>query len=120
MSIVSFGNSEEKKIPVTKLSRIKSIKEIQKNLIFDDEDLEKPYFPDRSISSSAVTFELSINGDCIPYTVNRYLRAYQREGAQFLYGHYAQKRGCVLGDDMGLGKTIQVTVPTSCYSNGQH
>ncbi|XP_029413042.1 DNA excision repair protein ERCC-6-like 2 isoform X3 [Nannospalax galili] len=38
----------------------------------------------------------------------KYLRDYQREGAQFLYGHYIQGRGCILGDDMGLGKTVQV------------
>ncbi|EOB00862.1 Putative DNA repair and recombination protein RAD26-like, partial [Anas platyrhynchos] len=69
---------------------------------------EKPYFPDRNLLSSAVAFKLSDNGDFIPYTINRYLRDYQREGAQFLYGHYANKRGCILGDDMGLGKTTQV------------
>ncbi|XP_063043760.1 DNA excision repair protein ERCC-6-like 2 [Engraulis encrasicolus] len=44
----------------------------------------------------------------IPYTINRYLRDYQREGAQFLFDNYMKSRGCVLGDDMGLGKTVQV------------
>lgn len=57
-----------------------------------------------------MAFKLSDNGDFIPYTINRYLRDYQREGVQFLYGHYANKRGCILGDDMGLGKTIQVFI----------
>ncbi|KAM6964869.1 DNA excision repair protein ERCC-6-like 2 [Aplochiton taeniatus] len=44
----------------------------------------------------------------VPYTINRYLRDYQREGIHFIYNNYAQSRGCILGDDMGLGKTIQV------------
>ncbi|KGL80016.1 Putative DNA repair and recombination protein RAD26-like, partial [Tinamus guttatus] len=107
-AVVSFLESEERKILVTKLHRVKSSKDPWKNLIFDDDDLEKPNFPDKNLPSSATAFKLSDNGDCIPYTINRYLRDYQREGAQFLYGHYANKRGCVLGDDMGLGKTIQV------------
>ncbi|KAM8793228.1 DNA excision repair protein ERCC-6-like 2 [Eudromia elegans] len=107
-AVVSFLECEERKILVTKLHRVKSSKEPWKNLIFDDNDLEKPNFPDKNLPSPATAFKLSDNGDCIPYTINRYLRDYQREGVQFLYGHYANKRGCVLGDDMGLGKTIQV------------
>lgn len=105
---VSFDGFQEKKVLVAKLCRIKTTREAQKNLIFDDEDLEKPYFPDRRLPSSAVDFDLAGVGDCIPYTINRYLRDYQREGAQFLHGHYVHKRGCILGDDMGLGKTIQI------------
>uniref|UniRef100_A0A8C8VJZ3 ERCC excision repair 6 like 2 n=1 Tax=Pelusios castaneus TaxID=367368 RepID=A0A8C8VJZ3_9SAUR len=107
-AVVSFLGSEEKNILITKLHKTKARKDPQKSLIFDDEDLEKPYFPNRRFPSPAVAFELSADGDCIPYTINRYLRDYQREGVQFLYGHYARKRGCILGDDMGLGKTIQV------------
>ncbi|XP_068783003.1 DNA excision repair protein ERCC-6-like 2 isoform X2 [Struthio camelus] len=107
-AVVSFLESEERKILITKLHRVKASKGPWKNFIFDDDDLEKPNFPDQNPPSPAVTFKLSDNGDCIPYTINRYLRDYQREGAQFLYGHYANKRGCILGDDMGLGKTIQV------------
>nr|XP_032646782.1 DNA excision repair protein ERCC-6-like 2 isoform X2 [Chelonoidis abingdonii] len=106
-AIVSFWGSEEKNI-TTKLCKARAGKDPQNSLIFDDEDLEKPYFPDRRLPSPAVAFELSVDGDCIPYTINRYLRDYQRDGVQFLYGHYARKRGCILGDDMGLGKTIQV------------
>ncbi|NWJ06917.1 ER6L2 protein, partial [Crypturellus undulatus] len=106
--VVSFLESEERKILVTKFHRAKSSKDPWKNLIFDDDDLEKPNFPNKNLPSPATAFKLSDNGDCIPYTINRYLRDYQREGAQFLYGHYANKRGCILGDDMGLGKTIQV------------
>ncbi|KAM6036117.1 DNA excision repair protein ERCC-6-like 2 isoform 2-T2 [Theristicus caerulescens] len=107
-AVVSFLESEERKIPIDKLCRVEASRGPWKSLIFDDGDLEKPYFPDRNLPSPAVAFKLSDNGDFIPYTINRYLRDYQREGAQFLYGHYANKRGCILGDDMGLGKTIQV------------
>ncbi|XP_076219331.1 DNA excision repair protein ERCC-6-like 2 isoform X1 [Aptenodytes patagonicus] len=107
-AVVSFLESEERKILTTKLCRVKASRGPWKSLIFDDGDLEKPYFPDRNLPSPAVAFKLSDNGDFIPYTINRYLRDYQREGAQFLYGHYANRRGCILGDDMGLGKTIQV------------
>ncbi|NWX79958.1 ER6L2 protein, partial [Alca torda] len=107
-AVVSFLESEERKILITKLRRIEASKGSWKSLIFDDGDLEKPYFPDQNLPSPAVPFKLSDSGDFIPYTINRYLRDYQREGAQFLYGHYANKRGCILGDDMGLGKTIQV------------
>ncbi|NXF61231.1 ER6L2 protein, partial [Ciccaba nigrolineata] len=107
-AVVSFLEFEERKILITKLCRVKASRGPWKSLIFDDSDLEKPYFPDRNLPSPAVAFKLSDNGDFIPYTINRYLRDYQREGAQFLYGHYANKRGCILGDDMGLGKTIQV------------
>ncbi|NWT82304.1 ER6L2 protein, partial [Lanius ludovicianus] len=107
-AVVSFLESEERKILVTKLCKVKDSRGPWKNLIFDEDDLEKPYFPDQNLPSPAVAFKLSDNGDFIPYTINRYLRDYQREGAQFLYRHYANKRGCILGDDMGLGKTIQV------------
>ncbi|XP_009897186.2 DNA excision repair protein ERCC-6-like 2 [Dryobates pubescens] len=107
-AVVSFTESEERKIPITKLHRVKASRGPWKSLIFDDGDLEKPYFPNQSFPSPEVAFKLSDNGDFIPYTINRYLRDYQREGVQFLYGHYANKRGCILGDDMGLGKTIQV------------
>ncbi|XP_069632341.1 DNA excision repair protein ERCC-6-like 2 isoform X2 [Haliaeetus albicilla] len=107
-AVVSFLESEERKILITKLCRVKASRGPWKSLVFDDGDLEKPYFPDRNLPTPAVAFKLSDNGDFIPYTINRYLRDYQREGALFLYGHYANKRGCILGDDMGLGKTIQV------------
>ncbi|NXJ03140.1 ER6L2 protein, partial [Psophia crepitans] len=107
-AVVSFLESEERKILINKLCRVEASRGPWKSFIFDDSDLEKPYFPDRNFPSPAVAFKLSDNGDFIPYTINRYLRDYQREGAQFLYGHYASKRGCILGDDMGLGKTIQV------------
>ncbi|XP_060091440.1 DNA excision repair protein ERCC-6-like 2 [Heteronotia binoei] len=105
-AVASFRGSQEQKISIVKLCRIKTAP--QKSFLFDDEDLEKPYFPDIRLSSPAVAFELSIDGDYIPCTINRYLRDYQREGALFLYGHYVHNRGCILGDDMGLGKTIQV------------
>lgn len=81
--------------------------------MFDDEDLEKPHFPGRKPTVPAEDFPLSNTGVCVPYTINRYLRDYQREGVRFLYEHYARSTGCILGDDMGLGKTIQVCIPWS-------
>ncbi|XP_053433121.1 DNA excision repair protein ERCC-6-like 2 isoform X2 [Nycticebus coucang] len=113
-AIVLYSDFQERKIPLTRLQEIKSIKDCPRNFIFDDEDLEKPYFPDRKFPSSAVAFKLSEDGDSIPYTINRYLRDYQREGAQFLHGHYIKGRGCILGDDMGLGKTVQF--PFACIT----
>ncbi|XP_015135872.1 DNA excision repair protein ERCC-6-like 2 isoform X5 [Gallus gallus] len=107
-AIVSFLESEDKKILISELCRVEAGRCSWKSVIFDDGDLEKPYFPGQNLPSSTDAFKLSDNGDFIPYTINRYLRGYQREGAQFLYWHYANKRGCILGDDMGLGKTVQV------------
>ncbi|XP_057576991.1 DNA excision repair protein ERCC-6-like 2 [Hippopotamus amphibius kiboko] len=107
-AVVLYSDFQERKVSLKRLQEVKSVKDCSRNFIFDDEDLEKPYFPDRKFPSSAVAFQLSENGDSIPYTINRYLRDYQREGAQFLYGHFIQGRGCILGDDMGLGKTVQV------------
>lgn len=71
---------------------------------------EKPVFPS-SITDTrlCVPLELSdVDGDRVPYTINRYLRDYQREGIRFMYNNYINSRGCILGDDMGLGKTVQV------------
>ncbi|XP_037350754.1 DNA excision repair protein ERCC-6-like 2 [Talpa occidentalis] len=107
-AVVLYSDFQERKVPLKRLQEIKSVKDCSRNFIFDDEDLEKPYFPDRKFPSSANAFQLSEDGDSIPYTINRYLRDYQREGAQFLYGHFIRGRGCILGDDMGLGKTVQV------------
>ena len=45
----------------------------------------------------------------VPATINRYLRDYQRDGVRFLYRHYVNNTGAILGDDMGLGKTVQVS-----------
>ncbi|XP_040011882.1 DNA excision repair protein ERCC-6-like 2 isoform X2 [Xiphias gladius] len=71
---------------------------------------EKPVFPS-SISDPklCVPLELSdVDGDRVPYPINRYLRDYQREGIRFIYNSYIRSSGCILGDDMGLGKTVQV------------
>uniref|UniRef100_A0A8C2W3X7 DNA excision repair protein ERCC-6-like 2 n=1 Tax=Chinchilla lanigera TaxID=34839 RepID=A0A8C2W3X7_CHILA len=107
-AVVLYSDFQERKIPLKRLQEVRSIQDCPRNFIFDDEDLEKPYFPNRKFPLSANAFKLSEDGDAIPYTINRYLREYQREGAQFLYRHYTQGRGCILGDDMGLGKTVQV------------
>lgn len=72
---------------------------------------EKPVFPNRIKDSMlCVPLELNVNGDRVPYTINRYLRDYQREGIRFMYDNYTRSRGCILGDDMGLGKTVQVEI----------
>nr|XP_054358462.1 DNA excision repair protein ERCC-6-like 2 isoform X7 [Pongo pygmaeus] len=107
-AVVLYSDFQERKIPLKQLQEVKFVKDCPRNLIFDDEDLEKPYFPNRKFPSSSVAFKLSDDGDSIPYTINRYLRNYQREGTRFLYEHYIHGGGCILGDDMGLGKTVQV------------
>ncbi|KAM8887386.1 DNA excision repair protein ERCC-6-like 2 isoform 2-T2 [Spinachia spinachia] len=71
---------------------------------------EKPLFPSNVTDTRlCVPFQLrGVDGDRVPYTINRYLRDYQREGIRFIYNNYIRSRGCILGDDMGLGKTVQV------------
>ncbi|XP_019958308.2 DNA excision repair protein ERCC-6-like 2 isoform X1 [Paralichthys olivaceus] len=71
---------------------------------------EKPVFPSIVTEPGlCVPLELSsVDGDRVPYTINRYLRDYQREGIRFIYDSYIRSSGCILGDDMGLGKTVQV------------
>ncbi|XP_037339055.2 DNA excision repair protein ERCC-6-like 2 isoform X1 [Pungitius pungitius] len=91
---------EEKAVPVSKLMRPS----------MNDFSQEKPWFPSSVIDTRlCVPFELrDVDGDRVPYTINRYLRDYQREGIRFIYNNYISSRGCILGDDMGLGKTVQV------------
>ncbi|XP_073527082.1 DNA excision repair protein ERCC-6-like 2 [Phyllobates terribilis] len=108
LAVVSFLNAKEKKVPLSQLCKVSGSSTSGNTSMFDDEDLEKPQFPDRKPAAPAKDFPLSNTGVCVPYTINRYLRDYQREGVQFLYEHYARSTGCILGDDMGLGKTIQV------------
>ncbi|CAL8249268.1 unnamed protein product [Merluccius merluccius] len=75
---------------------------------------ERPLFPGLNPPGAAGPLVLSAcgsgagSGEKVPYTINRYLRDYQREGIRFIHGNYARSRGCILGDDMGLGKTVQV------------
>lgn len=48
---------------------------------------------------------LSLNGQAgdlmVNQHINRFLREYQRKGAQFFYDKYNQGKGGILGDDMG-------------------
>lgn len=91
-------NGVEESVPVSKLKKPNANSFTQ----------EKPFFPVTVVNSEAsVPFELSCV-DKVPYTINRYLRDYQREGIKFMYNNYIHSRGCILGDDMGLGKTVQV------------
>ncbi|KPV71875.1 uncharacterized protein RHOBADRAFT_56261 [Rhodotorula graminis WP1] len=55
----------------------------------------------------------------IPAPLNRFLRQYQREGAEFLYSQFKKGLGGILGDDMGLGKTIQVIAFLSAIMDKQ-
>ncbi|KAI3372762.1 hypothetical protein L3Q82_023219 [Scortum barcoo] len=96
----SKDEEEEEAVPVSKLMRP----------ALNHMSQEKPVFPN-SITNPrlCVPLELSdTDGDRVPYTINRYLRDYQREGIRFIYSNYMRSRGCILGDDMGLGKTVQV------------
>ncbi|XP_066460179.1 DNA excision repair protein ERCC-6-like 2 [Eleutherodactylus coqui] len=104
-AVVSFSDATEKTVPVSRLCKVSAS---WNSSMFDDEDLEKPHFQGKKPSAPAEDFPLSEAGVCIPYTINRYLRDYQREGVRFLYDHYVRSTGCILGDDMGLGKTVQV------------
>lgn len=95
---------EEETVPTSKLIRPSL------NHVAD----EKPQFPNNVADPRlCVPFELS-DGDQVPYTINRYLRDYQREGIRFMYNSYRRCRGCILGDDMGLGKTVQVMKQRFC------
>ncbi|XP_068093562.1 DNA excision repair protein ERCC-6-like 2 isoform X2 [Hyperolius riggenbachi] len=107
-AVVSFLDATKRKIPLSLLRKEHSPGNSWNASMFDDEDLEKPSFPGRKPEAPATSFPLSNTGICVPYTINRYLRDYQRDGVRFLYEHYSRTSGCILGDDMGLGKTIQV------------
>ncbi|CAL8293653.1 unnamed protein product [Gadus morhua 'NCC'] len=88
---------KEVTIPVSKLQRAGS----------GQISHEKPLFPSLNPLGTAVHLVLSL-GEKVPYTVNRYLRDYQRDGIKFIHENVNLSRGCILGDDMGLGKTVQV------------
>ncbi|OCU01172.1 DNA excision repair protein ERCC-6-like 2 [Xenopus laevis] len=107
-AVISFLDSTQKKLPLSELCKPPAYNSSWNTSMFDDEDLEKPFFPDRRPHGPSENFPLSDTGVSVPYTINRYLRDYQRDGVHFLYKHFSQSVGCILGDDMGLGKTIQV------------
>ncbi|XP_056232348.1 DNA excision repair protein ERCC-6-like 2 isoform X1 [Seriola aureovittata] len=94
------AEEEEEAIPVSKLIRPE----------WNHFTQEKPVFPSSVTDPRlCVSLELSdADEDRVPYTINRYLRDYQREGIRFIYNNYVRSSGCILGDDMGLGKTVQV------------
>ncbi|PWA15917.1 hypothetical protein CCH79_00008920, partial [Gambusia affinis] len=94
------GEEEQKQeaISVTKLMRSGLKQSIQ----------EKPVFPGSSTGTIFCTPLHLRDEDRVPYTINRYLRDYQRDGIRFIYNNYMTSTGCILGDDMGLGKTVQI------------
>ncbi|WWC96326.1 hypothetical protein V866_003193 [Kwoniella sp. B9012] len=79
-------------------------------LELDDLPPYRPTFPftDEQAKIGSYPLDDEATDIAVPQTINRFLKAYQRVGAKFLYEHYKQGMGGVLGDDMGLGKTIQV------------
>ncbi|KAE8633255.1 hypothetical protein XENTR_v10001829 [Xenopus tropicalis] len=107
-AVISFLDSTQKKVPLSEIQKPPSYNSSWNTSMFDDEDLEKPFFPDRRPHGPLENFPLSNTAVSVPYTINRYLRDYQRDGITFLYKHFSRSVGCILGDDMGLGKTIQV------------
>ncbi|XP_014842659.1 PREDICTED: DNA excision repair protein ERCC-6-like 2 isoform X1 [Poecilia mexicana] len=94
------GEEEQKQeaISVTKLMRSGLKQSIQ----------EKPVFPGSNADTILCTPLHLRDEDRVPYTINRYLRDYQRDGIRFIYNNYMSSTGCILGDDMGLGKTVQI------------
>jgi len=44
--------------------------------------------------------ELDDEGAEIPAPINKFLRKYQREGVEFLWGQWKKRMGGILGDDM--------------------
>ncbi|XP_061623791.1 DNA excision repair protein ERCC-6-like 2 isoform X2 [Phyllopteryx taeniolatus] len=98
---VTYGsNEQEEEDAASKLTRSD----------FNNLNREKPLFSSGAEhSGGCVPLKLCDGSeDSVPYTINRYLRDYQREGIRFIYSNYSHSRGCILGDDMGLGKTVQV------------
>ena len=55
-AVILYSDFQERKVPLKRLQEVKSVKDCSRNFIFDDEDLEKPYFLDRKFPSSAVAF----------------------------------------------------------------
>ncbi|KAL8291266.1 hypothetical protein RQP46_002244 [Phenoliferia psychrophenolica] len=68
----------------------------------------RPKFEVKSSEQDAIGPHVLAPGVEIPSSINKFLRPYQRVGAEFMYKHYAAGKGSINGDDMGLGKTIQV------------
>lgn len=98
----SENDEGEEAVPVSKLQRPGSNHFTQEKPLFHS-SLSPPG------ASVPLVLSQSSNGEeKVPYTINRYLRDYQREGIRFIYDNYSRSRGCILGDDMGMGKTVQV------------
>ncbi|KAJ3077274.1 hypothetical protein HDU98_004236 [Podochytrium sp. JEL0797] len=79
----------------------------------------RPNFPHLSLPLGSPLPLGSLDGRPIAVNaaIHRYLRSYQKDGAAFLFGLYAQGKGGLLCDDMGLGKTIQVIAFLSAVLN---
>jgi SNF2 family DNA or RNA helicase len=82
-----------------------------------DEDAERKLFPqlegavfslDKLEPFPLPTESIDAKQYTIPAALNRYLKAYQREGISFLYSAVIKGSGAILGDDMGLGEIIDM------------
>ncbi|WVW84909.1 hypothetical protein I302_106945 [Kwoniella bestiolae CBS 10118] len=87
----------------------------------DDLPPYRPTFPFSDDQAKIGPFPLDEEARdiAVPTSINRFLKAYQQVGTKFLYDHYKQGMGGVLGDDMGLGKTIQVISFTGTSADHQ-
>jgi hypothetical protein len=80
--------------------------------------MERPAFTTPFVGEDA-SFELGTAFSklvVIPAPINKYLKPHQREGVQFFFALYQQRKGGLLCDDMGLGKTVQVSDSTTFCS----
>lgn len=79
----------------------------------EEEELGWPKILEAQVDDGACTGPLVLDTLVqVPAPINRFLRAYQRNGISWLYNKFKDRetktRGCILNDDMGLGKTLQV------------
>ncbi|XP_022803262.1 DNA excision repair protein ERCC-6-like 2 isoform X2 [Stylophora pistillata] len=111
-SVGKSGNTNFKRAEVKSSKRNKSY--VDDEMLadgFHDQDMIRPSLTELALGPT-VPLILSKPGVVpviqIPATLNSYLREYQRDGVRFLFQHYSENTGAILGDDMGLGKTVQV------------
>ena len=114
-TFVSRKNGSNSAAKVSKKLKPCQMLEESSELLEDDEKIfqVRPQFGIENIVAQECTSEmldpliLDANHHVHPFA-NRYLRAYQKEGIQFLFDNEKKGIGSVLNDDMGLGKTVQI------------
>lgn len=79
--------------------------EYEKKIISDKVDSDKP----------EIIIEIAV-----PVGLKAELRPYQKEGFEWLVGHFQERHGACLADDMGLGKTLQtIAMMLHIYENNK-